>query len=287
MDRRSLGKQSPAAQTIPNTDIRISEDKSGYRFTIPGDSMQLELALGSGKTGMTYVAYFDENTLFELHWSYFPSERRWYVTPGHERNPPTDAGVLYERRRAVQCLLCHAVTLPQATLRPEPKFFGVGCESCHGPASLHVDAARAGRIKDLSIERLGKWPARRLHEMCGRCHRTAQAISQQSQQAGKTVRFQPYSLMLSRCFKETGEKLSCLSCHDPHRNASTNLKTYETACLRCHSGNAAPVVSKTAPGASVNGKTCPVSADFYGGAPHCGLSGRQEVSTLTSTIVAS
>src|SRR2546430_9054883 len=42
---------------------------------------------------------------------------------------------------------------------------------CHGPASAHLAAAKAGKLSDLHIERIGTWGATRINEMCGKCHR--------------------------------------------------------------------------------------------------------------------
>src|SRR5207249_865721 len=74
----------------------------------------------------------------------------------------------------------------------------------------------------------------------------------QSEQAHMTNRFQAYGLMESRCYRESRNKLSCVTCHDPHVDAVTNVKAYEPDCLGCHSG--APPTAKTA-----QGKVCPVN----------------------------
>ena len=71
-----------------------------------------------------------------------------------------------------------------------------------------------------------------------------------------TQRFQPYGLMQSPCFQKSGDRLSCVSCHDPHTNVSTDRRTYEKACLNCHGVPASlHPDSKT----SVQSKPCPVN----------------------------
>jgi predicted CXXCH cytochrome family protein len=65
--------------------------------------------------------------------------------------------------------------------------------------------------------------------------------------------------MRSRCFLESGDRLSCQTCHDPHSNASTDKKQYEKICLSCHSPARAATASK---GVGL-GKACPVN-------PHSG-----------------
>jgi len=70
-----------------------------------------------------------------------------------------------------------------------------------------------------------------------------------------TARFQPYGLMKSRCFQASKDTLSCLTCHKPHSNVSSNKETYEKACLSCHDTSGS--TSKTQGQAAV--KACPVN----------------------------
>ena len=60
-----------------------------------------------------------------------------------------------------------------------------------------------------------------------------------------TNRFQPFGLAKSKCFKASADKLTCVTCHDPHADAATDAKSYEQTCISCH----------TAPK-----KACPVNA---------------------------
>ena len=39
---------------------------------------------------------------------------------------------------------------------------------------------------------------------------------------------------------ESQDKLGCVTCHDPHRNAVTLPSYYESKCRSCHSGAARP-----------------------------------------------
>ena len=54
------------------------------------------------------------------------------------------------------------------------------------------------------------------------------------------VRFQGTTLTWSRCFTESQDVLDCITCHDPHRNASTSTAHYEAKCLECHSKASQP-----------------------------------------------
>jgi hypothetical protein len=50
------------------------------------------------------------------------------------------------------------------------------------------------------------------------------------------VRFQPYRLEKSRCWRETQDaRLTCVACHDPHEPLNRNDVSYDKQCLSCHS----------------------------------------------------
>jgi hypothetical protein len=154
---------------------------------------------------------------------------------------------------ARHCLACHTTTLPASGLMPEDRFFNVGCESCHGPGAAHIAAIRAGRPADDKMEPLENAGGVHILALCGKCHRTQSDIGADPSASVATNRFQPYGLSLSRCFRESGDKMSCLTCHNPHTSVSTDLKSYDADCLTCHSPHA--VSGPT----SVAAKPCPVS----------------------------
>lgn len=98
---------------------------------------------------------------------------------------------------------------------------GVGCESCHGPGSLHVEAG-GGRGK---IVNPGKSP-----EACFQCH------------LDKRGEFSlPHSHPVLR------GKMTCTDCHDPHkgsaiRRGGTSLQSKNETCFRCHKAQKGPFV---------------------------------------------
>ena len=54
------------------------------------------------------------------------------------------------------------------------------------------------------------------------------------------INHHPYRLRSSRCAQVSGERLSCLTCHDPHRKvpAAERAAHYRAACLGCHGADA-------------------------------------------------
>ena len=53
------------------------------------------------------------------------------------------------------------------------------------------------------------------------------------------VRFQPYRLAGSKCYDADDPRISCLACHDPHRELVNEISSYDNKCLACHGGGKA------------------------------------------------
>jgi hypothetical protein len=84
------------------------------------------------------------------------------------------------------------------------------------------------------------------------------------------ARFPSSTLPLSPCYAQSGGTLSCVTCHDPHRNAETAPAHYEAKCLSCHatapreSGAERPSLGSGTPGPAYQAEAafrsaCPVN----------------------------
>ncbi|HTE18694.1 MAG TPA: multiheme c-type cytochrome, partial [Armatimonadota bacterium] len=251
-DRLPAGFPSSAEFTDPGRGASYSMREADGRFALsvtgrPGTlARTLDLALGSGKRGMTFLSLEGPESMIEMRLSCFPRQGKWFITPGQGGPDAPLAGKLHEGEDARRCIGCHAVTLPEAGVAPEARFMGVGCESCHGPGKAHVAAAAGANPKPGAIRILREVGATQLNELCGKCHRTAKDIDLENEVATQqTQRFQPYGLMKSQCFIRSGDRLSCVTCHDPHRNVETRPAAYERACLSCHGSNKTSAASQT------------------------------------------
>lgn len=253
VDKESMGTLWPKIGPIKGTDLEIFETDTGLVMgwkDLVQSAVPMQYALGSDRFAVTYISVANNQKVMELRQSYYPITDEWLPTPGDAYLTDNMVARTFEVEASRHCISCHVITLPAEGITPEPRFFGVGCESCHGPGQKHVAAVQA-KEKDLQMVRLNSLGATKLNEMCGRCHRNAKDVI--PEQADMTNRFAPYGLMLSKCFLKSNDTLSCSTCHDPHKDASTNHKEYEEKCLSCHKP------STTIGPSNTHRKTCPVN----------------------------
>jgi hypothetical protein len=97
-------------------------------------------------------------------------------------------------------------------------------------------------------------------DFCGACHRTWQdVVSKGLTSLGVfNVRFAPYRLENSRCWKKGDSRISCTACHDPHKPLVRDLGAYDSQCLQCHIAKPGAKTTSEHPGkaCSVASKDC-------------------------------
>ena len=74
-----------------------------------------------------------------------------------------------------------------------------------------------------------------MSDFCGNCHRTWAEIAAQGNPSIANVRFQPYAYG-SKCFDPDDKRISCLACHDPHKEVDPESADYDAKCKSCHDG---------------------------------------------------
>lgn len=263
-DRKSLGALAPPTGRIPGTQYEIQAEGDNLFLTLIGKPQfrqALDLAMGSGKQAITFMSYYEgmayrptpeDEGLQRVRLSWFPHLKKWYVTPQDERLTDNDPPTTLTAKHARNCLRCHVTTLQDQKIAPEKKFFGVGCEGCHGPGSAHIAAARIKNVSDLKVERMGGWGARKLIAFCDTCHGSEEPVKRTP---GKPLSVRigqlrtSLALMDSLCFQKSGDRLSCLTCHDSHKdteNARTNPQHYEAVCRTCHASVSTTPLHSTA-----------------------------------------
>src|SRR5262249_50743795 len=104
---------------------------------------------------------------------------------------------------------------------------------------------------------------------CSECHIVgSRAVIESAPEDPRYARSPGLTLTFSRCFKDSSGGMSCLTCHNPHREAEHSASFYEAKCLTCHSRPVAPAIPASGPAggrsdapATPTGRrtTCPVN----------------------------
>ena len=228
-------------------------------------TQKIEYVMGSGENGFSYVVRRGD-FLFQAPLSFYSKPQTWGLSPGYEFR---DYG--FNRPILPACIVCHSgrpqVVPKRNGLYRNPPFqeLAIGCENCHGPGQLHVEERVEGRPlagdADNAIVNPAKLPTWLADNICMNCHEAGDA---RILQPGKNfMDFRPgnplnntlaifkvplkreslspllghhFSVMLSKCFQESGGNLSCLTCHNPHKEPSPQEVPayYRNKCLSCH-----------------------------------------------------
>jgi hypothetical protein len=250
----------------------------GHGREIYRHTEKLAYGVGAGENGYSFIV--DRGGfLFQAPLSFYSHAGKWDLSPGHKMG--------FDRPIIEGCIVCHTGRARPVSGREglyrEPPFreIAVGCENCHGPGELHVRAREKGApvtgSGDPTIVNPDRLPGWMANNVCEFCHQSGDAVVLAP---GKEFRdFRPgtpldrtvaifnlplkekaknvspllghYSLMvLSRCYRGSGGKLNCITCHDPHQEVSRQKAPayYRSKCLGCHQESSCtlPLAARTA-----------------------------------------
>jgi hypothetical protein len=222
--------------------IERKGSESFYTVTDGADTMTVPIryALGLGAAGQTYV-FEKDGKLFESFVSYYKALDGLDITIGDQPLHPSSlgdaAGRLLGVHEVVLCFGCHTTdSIHNGRLVQESLIPGIQCEGCHGPSADHVAGIKSGDPKLAAMKKLGNMSAEESAQFCGQCHRTWDYVATHGPFNAGNVRFQPYRLTISKCFDVDDARISCTTCHDPHRNVEITTAQYDAKCQACHAG---------------------------------------------------
>jgi len=224
---------------------------------------KIDYIVGSGHQTRSYLQERN-GYLYEAPITWYVSKQLWDLSPGY------DAGnnSRFSREIGEACLACHTGNFEYvegSKHRYREISMGIDCERCHGPGEVHVQAMLAGdeidvgELTDYTIVNPAKLPLDKRFDVCQQCHLQGVNVLKD----GKSVRdFRPgmylkdvYHVFLeknedqeafgiashaerlqqSQCFLQSEGKLTCTTCHDPHKSiAITDNNIYVRQCQQCH-----------------------------------------------------
>jgi hypothetical protein len=215
-------------------------DGSIYTVTNGQDTITIpiEWAFGLGAAGQTYVYQWKGNW-YESRVSFYKKLQGLDLTMGARNatfhSVEDAAGRQMSVQDAAACFNCHATgALSGSRVDVDHLAAGVQCERCHGPSERHLAAVKSGDAQHAAMRKLGALETEEMSDFCGQCHRTWAEIAMQGPRDINNVRFQPYRLANSRCYDAMDRRISCVACHDPHRETEHRAGYYDAKCLACH-----------------------------------------------------
>lgn len=197
-------------------------------------------AFGLGLAGQTYV-FERDGTFYESRVSFYRELNGLDITTGAANSEPANlaqaAGRVLDGDQKTSCFDCHATRATEGReLALSHMIAGIQCERCHGPTSNHLAGLRSGDQKLAHMKSLGKLSTEDLSNFCGQCHRTWADIAGGPRLGILNIRFQPYRLTNSKCYDSDDPRISCVACHNPHREIDRNDTAYDVKCRACHGG---------------------------------------------------
>jgi tetratricopeptide (TPR) repeat protein len=241
-------------------------DSQGREVAV--DERELAYVLGSNHHSRSYVIVENDH-LFQAPVCWYPDEELWELCPGYEFKNDH-----FAREISQGCVHCHngvmSLVEGERNKYEKPYPHGIGCERCHGPGELHVERWRDGSEvptgeADPTIVHVRRLPPAERIEVCFQCHLgDAKASERVIRHDVEVASFRPGQriteavipfrygqqtlhdfglsaqadrLLQSRCYRESGGKLECLTCHNPHVSVYSEDRPpdfFRVKCLGCH-----------------------------------------------------
>lgn len=253
---------------------RYCEDDQDRRFA--EFETEVAWIIGSGNHVRSYLSQNERGELFQLPISWYTGKgfamSPGYDRVHHQRfGRMVDRGCMFCHNAYPEVAV--GSDLPHRShLFPRKLPHGIGCQRCHGPGARHVEAAENEDAADEDIRGRILNPAnfteRQREDLCMSCHLQPESVRgrmmprsftnpmyswkpgknltdfikylDHGTEAERSNRFEinhhAYRLRQSRCYVQSPGKLSCLTCHDPHRKIPRIKQAayYRKKCMQCH-----------------------------------------------------
>ena len=234
----------------------------------PDEAFELEVhwVIGSGNHARTFLHQSPNGAITELPLSWYASGGRWGMSPGFDKPRHQD----FTRELDHGCMFCHNGYPPgvegrfgRAAVFPAELPQGIDCQRCHGPGAIHVANAVRGNIVNPA-----KLSTDRQMDVCLQCHleTTSASLPASTRRFGRAAysyragepltdfmvyfdhppntghddKFEivgaAYRLRQSACYLKSQGRLTCTTCHDPHKivRGASAVARQRQVCQQCH-----------------------------------------------------
>ena len=236
---------------------------------------KIDWILGSGHKTRSYLYQTEVGEIFQLPLGWYSETQQWLMGPGYE-GPFHPGVQRIVRRECMFCHNAFPDVAKGSDTHWQPHIFpkklpeGTGCQRCHGPGAAHVRTVlKAGSLEQIrsAITNPAKLAPEKRDSVCFQCHllpavavigmrrfdrgdfsfRPGELASDyllhvdvDDPELPKSERFEinhhAYRLRQSQCFIKSASKLTCISCHNPHKKVAKENRAehYAAVCLSCH-----------------------------------------------------
>src|SRR5271168_1248370 len=249
----------------------------GSGRTIFRDEHQLEWIIGSGANGIGAIIRRGDY-LFAAPLTLYTATKMWEMSPGYES---TDIG--FSRPILTGCVFCHSSRsnpIDGSAGRFENVVFSeeaIGCERCHGPGAAHINAVASGAMGkggSVSIVNPARLTPDLANNICMKCHEIGDVRILKPGKEYKDIRpgepldntlsifMTPptreappdkdhlqhyYAMTLSKCYRASGGRMACITCHDPHLEPAREQVPafFNKRCMSCHTDQSCKLVAES------------------------------------------
>lgn len=226
--------------------VKRTGSKMEFQAQMPGQpalTFPVVTAVGGKRHGISFVLRVSSldglpvpgDPLIEARYFHSARENRLALSLGFPEEKPANYETAFGRVLTPylkrRCFECHVKPRKMGTAIET----GVSCENCHGPGRPHL-AALGAHSRNLGILNPAKLPIAEQWKPCTQCH-AGSSLVEDPLPSDLLISDQVTAIKNSECWRESGGRITCTNCHNPHKDAPRLVLEARAVrtCLGCHS----------------------------------------------------